>query len=71
MAKNLEYKDERGNTLYGFSQTGLDRTNAKLNDVTLALKILIILSIVFLISAVLFIGWLAYHDVLTRLIYEF
>jgi len=37
----LAYKDEKGNTLYGFSQANLDHTNAKLNNVVLGFGLLI------------------------------
>jgi len=67
----LEYKDEQGNTLYGFSQTNLDQTNAKLNNVVLALKVLIILFVVLMIGVGLIIGWISYNDVITRLIYGY
>ncbi len=67
----MEYKDEKGNTLYGFSQTNLDNTNAKLNNVVLGLKVLIILFVILLLGVAVFIGWVAYNDVLTRLIYGY
>ncbi len=67
----MEYRDEKGNTLYGFSQTSLDQTNAKLNNVVLGLKILIILFVIFLIGVGLIIGWISYYDVITRLIYGY
>lgn len=67
----MEYKDEKGNTLYGFSQTNLEQTNAKLNNVVLGLKILIILFVIMLIGIGLIIGWISYNDVITRLIYGY
>ena len=71
MPKPMEYKDEKGNVLYGFSQTSLDRTNAKLNDMVFAMKVLILLFAILLIAVALFIGWLSYHDVITRIIYKY
>ena len=69
--KNLNYKTKEGDVLYGFSQTNLEKTNARLNNISFNLKILIILFIVFLIGAIIFMGWVAYYDVITRIIYGF
>lgn len=69
--KKLEYKDKDGNTLYGFSQTQLERTNARLNSVVLGLKILIILLVILVVGVGLFLGWIAKNDVVTRIIYGF
>lgn len=69
--KGPSYKDGDGNTLYGFSQTSLDRTNTKLNGVVMGLKILIFLFVLLLIAAGAFALWLAQNDVITRLIYRY
>lgn len=68
LKKPLEYRDERGNTLYGFSQTNLDHTNAKLNDISLALKLLIILLIFMIVGLFILIEWAAYNNIITRII---
>lgn len=67
----MNYKEKDGKVLYGFSQTNLDKTNAKLNSVVLALKVLVILLIIFLALIVGIIAWFGYNDVITRLIYGF
>lgn len=67
----MDYKEKDGKVLYGFSQTNLDKTNAKLNSVVLALKVLVILLIIFLALIVGIIAWFGYNDVITRLIYSF
>jgi len=67
----MNYKEKDGKVLYGFSQTNLDKTNAKLNSVVLALKILIVLFIVFLILISGFVIWLGYNDVISRIIYGY
>jgi len=66
--KDMEYKDKEGNTLYGFSQVHLERTNNRLNDMVLGLKLLIILFVVLLVGMAAFMGWIAYNDIVTRLI---
>jgi len=67
----MDYKQKDGKVLYGFSQTNLDRTNAKLNSVVIALRILIVLFILFMVSMATVIVWLGYNNVITRLIYGF
>ena len=67
----MNYKQKDGKVLYGFSQTNLDKTNAKLNSVVGSLKVLIILLIVLLAMTILFFAWLGYNDVLTRVIYGY
>ncbi|MBI2668173.1 hypothetical protein HYX17_05405 [Candidatus Woesearchaeota archaeon] len=69
--KGPTYKDGDGNTLFGFSQTSLDKTNAKLNGVVIGLKILIFLFVLLLIILGATAVWLAQHDVITRLIYRY
>lgn len=67
--KELTYKDEKGNTLYGFSQTNLEETNRRLNNLVLGVQVLIILFFILLVGTALFMGWIAYNDVITRMIY--
>jgi hypothetical protein len=67
----VQYKDKEGNVLYGFSQTHLERTNKHLSQVVLGLKILIVLFILMLVGAAIFMGWISYNDVITRLIYRY
>ena len=67
----MNYKDKDGKVLYGFSQTNLDKTNAKLNSVVSALKVLIILFIILLVAVGTLVIWLGYNDVITRLIYKY
>ena len=69
--KGPAYKDKEGNTLFGFSQTSLDRTNAKLNGVVMGLKILIFLFVLLLIILGATAVWIAQNDVITRLIYGY
>ena len=67
----MNYKQKDGKVLYGFSQTNLDKTNARLNSVTNSLKVLIVLFIILLIVILGFVIWAGYNDVLTRLIYGY
>jgi hypothetical protein len=67
--KKLTYKDEQGNTLYGFSQTHLEQTNKKISNLVLGVQVLIVLFFVFLVGLALLMGWIAYNDVITRMIY--
>ncbi len=69
--KGPVYKDKEGNTLYGFSQVSLERTNSKLNGVILGLKVLIFLFVLLLIVIGVFAVWVAQNDVVTRLIYGY
>tara|TARA_Y100000310_G_scaffold345665_1_gene467978 strand:+ start:33668 stop:33895 length:228 start_codon:yes stop_codon:yes gene_type:complete len=69
--KELVYKDDKGNSLYGFSQINLDRTNAKINGLILGIKVLIFLFIILLVALGTFSVWLAQNDVVTRLIYNY
>jgi len=65
----VEYKDKDGKVLYGFSQTQLDKTEKELRQVTVSLRILIILFIILLIGITAFMFWVAKNDIITRLIY--
>nr|MBI4156559.1 hypothetical protein [Candidatus Woesearchaeota archaeon] len=67
--KPISYKDDDGNTLYGFSQTHLEETNRKLNNLVLGVQVLIILFFVLMLGFAMFMGWVAYNDVITRMIY--
>ncbi|MBS3095199.1 hypothetical protein J4231_00810 [Candidatus Woesearchaeota archaeon] len=67
----MNYKQKDGKVLYGFSQTNLDKTNARLNSVANSLKALIVLFIILLIVILGFVIWAGYNDVLTRLIYGY
>jgi|TARA_B100001971_G_C18150961_1_gene515795 hypothetical protein len=69
--KGPVYKDKKGNTLFGFSQVSLERTNIKLNGVVMGLKILIFLFVLLLIGMGAFIVWVAQNDVITRMIYGY
>jgi hypothetical protein len=69
--KNLVYKDEKGNKLYGFSQVNLERTNQRLNSVVIGIKLLIVLFVILLIGMAIFLGWVAKNDIITRLIYGY
>jgi len=69
--KGPTYKDRDGNTLYGFSQTSLDKTNSRLNGVIMGLKVLIFLFVLLLIGIGAFTVWIAQNDVITRIIYGY
>lgn len=66
----MKYKDEKGNTLYGFSQENLERTNSEIKRTNKYMQILIILFIIFLAVFVSFLIWLEVNNVFTRIIYS-
>ncbi len=65
---NMKYKDEKGNTLYGFSQENLEKTNREIRKTNTLMLILIIFLAVTLGLMVSFGIWLDAHDIFTRLI---
>lgn len=67
----MNYKEKDGKVLYGFSQTNLDKTNAKLNSVATSLRVLIVLFVILLVLTMGVIIWLGYNDVITRIIYGY
>lgn len=67
----MEYKDEEGNKLYGFSQVNLEETNKQIKNTNRALQILITLFIILLIIILAFGFWLWKNDVITRIIYGY
>lgn len=68
---SMNYKEKDGKVLYGFSQTNLDKTNAKLNSVATSLRVLIVLFVILLVLTMGVIIWLGYNDVITRIIYGY
>ena len=64
----MKYKDEKGQTLYGFSQENLERTNREIRKTNTLMLILIIFLAVTLGLMVSFGIWLDAHDIFTRLI---
>ena len=64
----MEYKDEKGNKLYGFSQENLERTNKEIRKTNQLLRVLIIFMILFVIMEIGFGTWLGAKDNFTRLI---
>ena len=65
----MQYKDEKGNVLYGFSQESLSKTNSAISKTNKYLQLLIVLMVLFLGVFIGFLVWLEYNDVFTRLIY--
>ncbi len=65
----MKYKDEKGNTLYGFSQENLEKTNRELRKTNRYMQVMIVLLIVFLAIFVSFMIWLEMNNIVTRIIY--
>ncbi len=65
----MKYKDEKGNTLYGFSQENLERTNREIRRTNRYMQVLIVLLLVFIAIFVSFLVWLEVNNVITRLIF--
>ena len=65
----MKYKDEKGNTLYGFSQENLEKTNREIRKTNRYMQVLIVLLLVFLVIFVSFMVWLEANNVVTRIIY--
>ena len=68
--KNPMYKDEKGNTLYGFSQENLEKTNREIRKTNVYLLVLTLLFIVFLAMMAASLIWADLNNVITALIYK-
>tara|TARA_Y100000310_G_scaffold244333_1_gene249051 strand:- start:69 stop:266 length:198 start_codon:yes stop_codon:yes gene_type:complete len=64
----MKYKDEKGNTLYGFSQENLEKTNKEINKTNQLLKILLLFMGILVLMVIGFGVWLDTKDIFTRLI---
>ena len=66
----MKYKDKSGNTLYGFSQENLEKTNREIRKTNKYMQVLIILIAIFLVILIAALAWFEVNDVITRLIYK-
>ncbi len=64
----MKYKDKQGNTLYGFSQENLERTNKEIKRTNKLLQLLIIFFGIFLAIFISFMFWLELNNIFTRII---
>ncbi len=64
----MKYKDEKGNTLYGFSQENLEKTNREISKTNQLLKILILFIGILVLMTIGFGIWIDTKDIFTRLI---
>ncbi|MBT3866152.1 hypothetical protein HOF78_03580 [Candidatus Woesearchaeota archaeon] len=64
----MEYKDEKGNTLYGFSQESLEKTNKQITETNKLIQVLIILILMILLLGIGFAGWLKMNSIFDLLI---
>jgi len=67
---HLVYKDEQGNTLYGFSQENLERTNRELRRTNVYLQVLTVLVLILLGIFVASLIWADLNNVITAMIYR-
>tara|TARA_Y100000310_G_scaffold290120_1_gene317036 strand:- start:403 stop:627 length:225 start_codon:yes stop_codon:yes gene_type:complete len=65
---HMKYKDEKGNTLYGFSQENLEKTNREISKTNQLLKILILFIGILVLMTIGFGIWIDTKDIFTRLI---
>lgn len=65
----MKYKDNKGNTLYGFSQENLERTNKEIRQTNKYMKIMVILFAIFLVIIVSLVLWLELNNIMTKIIY--
>jgi hypothetical protein len=68
--KHLIYNDDKGNTLYGFSQENLEKTNRELKRTNTYLMVLTILVIVMLGIFVASLIWADINNVITAMVYR-
>jgi len=68
--KALAYRDEKGNTLYGFSQENLERTNRELRKTNLYLQFLTALVLILLVIFPPSLIWADVNNVITAMIYR-
>ncbi len=68
--KKMVYKDEQGNTLYGFSQENLERTNRELRRTNRYLQVLTVLVLVILGIFIASLIWADLNNVITAMIYR-
>lgn len=64
----MKYKDEKGNTLYGFSQENLEKTNKEIRKTNNLMQIMIVFIGIMLAMAIGFAIWLEMNNVITKLI---
>jgi len=64
----MQYKDETGKRLYGFSQENLERTNKEIKKTNRLLQVLITFFGIFLVIFIALMVWLEVNDVITRMI---
>lgn len=68
--KALTYKDDKGNTLYGFSQENLEKTNKELRKTNNYLLIMTVLIVIFLGIMTASLIWADLNNVITAMIYR-
>ena len=68
--QHLVYRDEKGNTLYGFSQENLERTNRELRQTNIYLKILVLMVLILLGIFAASLIWADLNNVITAMIYK-
>ena len=66
----LVYKDEKGNTLYGFSQESLEKTNREIRRTNTYLQMLLFLVLAMLVIVVASLVWADINNVITAMIYK-
>jgi hypothetical protein len=64
----MEYKDDKGNTLYGFSQENLEQTNQTIRETNKLLQVLLILILISLLFGIGFMTWLKMNSIFDKLI---
>ncbi len=64
----MEYKDDKGNTLYGFSQENLEQTNKTIRETNKLLQVLLMLILISLLLGIGFMSWLKMNSVFDKLI---
>jgi len=64
----MKYKDEKGNTLYGFSQENLEKTNKVIRKTNQLIQILIVFIGLLLAMTIGFAIWLDVNNIFTRMI---
>ncbi|MBT4576823.1 hypothetical protein HOM13_01705 [Candidatus Woesearchaeota archaeon] len=64
----MEYKDDKGNTLYGFSQENLEQTNQAIRETNKLLQVLLVLILISLLLGIGFMSWLKMNSIIDLLI---
>ena len=66
----MEYRDDKGNKLYGFSQESLEKTNREIKKTNKLLIFLTFIVLLFLLVMIFSVIYIDTNDIITQLIHN-